>query len=54
MAAGQAVDRSFTKEQALLEGKGTSLSNVKELARGNKTLSNGNLVAGNVSSVIAE
>ena len=43
MAAGQAPARSFTKEQALLEGKGTSLSNVKELARGNKTLSNGNL-----------
>ena len=53
MAAGQAPARSFTKEQALLEGKGTSLSNVKELARGNKTLSNGNLVAGNVSSAIA-
>ena len=31
MAAGQAPARSFTKEQALLEGKGTSLSNVKEL-----------------------
>ena len=39
MAAGQAPARSFTREQALLEGKGTSLSNVKELARGNKTLS---------------
>tara|TARA_A100001011_G_scaffold261108_1_gene269597 strand:- start:2016 stop:3233 length:1218 start_codon:yes stop_codon:yes gene_type:complete len=53
MAAGQAPARSFTKEQALLEGKGTSLSNVKELAASNKTLANGKLVAGNISSAIA-
>ena len=53
MAAGQAPARSFTKEQALLEGKGTSLSNVRELAASNKTLANGKLVAGNISSAIA-